>query len=159
MSDNAAMQMRRVLALLKSGRSEGAEVFLEYIMKHGNWPKVVFDEGDDGLISAIRMIEIIKGDKPKQRRHELKCWPQFFRVLLDGTKTFDVRKDDRDFRVGDLITFKEYDPLDDDFVEGGQVAGYSGRSVDLKIVYIFRGEDCPGMWLLQQNVVVLGLGA
>jgi len=31
--------------------------------------------------------------------------------------------------------------------------------VVLEIVYIFRGEDCPGMWLLQQNVVVLGLGA
>lgn len=38
--------------------------------------------------------------------HELKTWPDFFRDVADGRKKFEIRKDDRDYKVGDLLRLK-----------------------------------------------------
>lgn len=32
----------------------------------------------------------------------LKCWPEYFRDVKSGKKTFEFRRDDRAFEVGDL---------------------------------------------------------
>ena len=42
--------------------------------------------------------------------HELKIWPQYFCRVKDGTKTFEVRKNDRGFQPGDTVVLREYDP-------------------------------------------------
>lgn len=42
--------------------------------------------------------------------HELKIWPQFYCRVADGSKTFEVRKNDRAFQSGDLVILREYDP-------------------------------------------------
>ena len=44
--------------------------------------------------------------------HDLKCWPEFFVGLRDGTKNFTIRKDDRTprFKVGDTLHIMEWDP-------------------------------------------------
>jgi hypothetical protein len=44
--------------------------------------------------------------------HELKCHPKYMPRLADGSKTFEIRKNDRDFQVGDTLILKEYDPAD-----------------------------------------------
>ena len=41
--------------------------------------------------------------------HELKILPNYFDDVMSGRKTFEVRKNDRDFRVGDLLALNEYD--------------------------------------------------
>lgn len=44
------------------------------------------------------------------RVHELKCWPQYFREVRSGDKTFEWRfNGDRDFKKGDAIYQREYD--------------------------------------------------
>ena len=45
-----------------------------------------------------------------ERVHELKCWPEPFAALLDGSKTFEYRKADRPYAVGDVLDIEEYDP-------------------------------------------------
>ncbi len=35
--------------------------------------------------------------------HHLKTWPQFFEQSRAGVKPFEVRKNDRPFKVGDII--------------------------------------------------------
>lgn len=63
--------------------------------------------------------------------HELKTWPGYFERVLDGTKGFDIRRDDRGFAVGDVLELREWDPVTE---------GYSGRSQVRRVTYCLRGE-------------------
>lgn len=45
---------------------------------------------------------------------------------MDGTKTFECRYNDRDFKVGDELLLREYDPQ----------KGYTYRCIVRKITYI-----------------------
>lgn len=42
--------------------------------------------------------------------HELKIWPQFYCRVADGSKTFEVRENDRGFQPGDTVVLREWDP-------------------------------------------------
>jgi hypothetical protein len=42
------------------------------------------------------------------RIHVLKCWPEFFRPMADGVKTFEIRKNDRNYSEGDYLVEREY---------------------------------------------------
>lgn len=59
--------------------------------------------------------------------HELKIYPQYFEEVLNGNKTFEVRKNDRGFQVGDIVILKEFDNI-----------RYSGREVKAEITYILN---------------------
>lgn len=50
--------------------------------------------------------------------HQLKTWPGLFDGLVDGTKTAEVRINDRHFHVGDVLVLREYDP---------RACSYTGR--------------------------------
>ena len=41
--------------------------------------------------------------------HELKINPDFFKAVISGEKTFEIRTNDRPFRKGDLLALNEYD--------------------------------------------------
>jgi hypothetical protein len=41
-------------------------------------------------------------------RHELKTWQTYWNLVNAGAKTFELRFDDRDFQVGDILVLKEY---------------------------------------------------
>lgn len=45
-----------------------------------------------------------------QIEHELKLHPKYFNRILTGQKTFEIRKNDRDFQIGDRLILREYDP-------------------------------------------------
>lgn len=85
--------------------------------------------------------------EPKQ--HELKTWSYYFERILDGTKTFEIRRNDRDFRVGDVLWLRES-------VEGR--AGFTGRSLQKRVVFMYRyDEDDVALQFLTEDVVVMGL--
>lgn len=46
----------------------------------------------------------------KGRFHDLKCWPGSFEAIMHGEKTFEYRKNDRDFQVGDVLILHEFIP-------------------------------------------------
>lgn len=62
--------------------------------------------------------------------HELKIWPEYFEAVRSGLKTFEIRKHDRGFHVGDTLWLREYDPNSEE---------YTGRSVKRMITYILVG--------------------
>ena len=42
--------------------------------------------------------------------HELKTWPEYFAKVVSGEKTFEIRKNDRDYQVGDMLSLYEWCP-------------------------------------------------
>lgn len=74
--------------------------------------------------------------------HELKIWPSYFEAVLNGSKTFEIRKDDRKFSVGDILVLKEYEPGVIDYSVVPEVikeSRYTGRVINKEISYIFKG--------------------
>lgn len=79
-------------------------------------------------------------------RHDLKIWPQYFCRVQDGSKTFEVRKNDRGFQPGDTVVLREWDPKiiehRDEWGPSGQCdyydapRGYSGRVLVFSIGYV-----------------------
>lgn len=67
--------------------------------------------------------------------HELKTWPDFYRVVESGEKTFEIRLNDRDFHVGDTLWLREYT---------AKTKVYSGRSCRRVVTYLLAGE-WPGL--------------
>jgi hypothetical protein len=47
--------------------------------------------------------------------HYLKTWPHYFKEVVDGIKTFEIRKNDRDFRIGDVIILREWNKKTESF--------------------------------------------
>jgi hypothetical protein len=76
-------------------------------------------------------------------KHYLKIWPQYYCRVADGSKTFEVRKNDRGFQPGDEVVLKEFDPdkekyYDTDYDAGYTTKGHYTQSVELifKIGYV-----------------------
>lgn len=44
------------------------------------------------------------------RKHRVKTWPEFFDATVKGMKDFEVRLNDRDYKVGDVLELAEWDP-------------------------------------------------
>jgi hypothetical protein len=42
--------------------------------------------------------------------HHLKSWPQYFKPIKEGQRTHELRRNDRDFHVGDTMILAEFDP-------------------------------------------------
>lgn len=91
-------------------------------------------------------------DQPHRATHYLKSWPQFFDAIVKGLKPFEVRKNDRAFRVGDRIVLYEWDRA---AVQLREAEGYTGREVRGNITYIMDTTAFEGA--LGPEYVVLGI--
>jgi len=67
--------------------------------------------------------------------HQLKTWPEFYAAIDEGRKNFEIRKNDRDFIVGDSLILVEYDP---------KAAAYTGRATTRYVSYVTAWEQWPG---------------
>lgn len=72
--------------------------------------------------------------------HNLKIKPQYFWNIVCDIKTFEVRKNDRNFEVGDIITLREF--------ENGK---FTGKSINIEIIYILNDKE-----YCKEGYVVLG---
>lgn len=81
--------------------------------------------------------------------HDLKVWPSFFTALLDGSKTFEVRQDDRGYQVGDVLRLREYSPGPDE---------YTGREINRRVSYLLSGDEVMGYAFgIKSGFVAMGL--
>ncbi|EMK4057293.1 DUF3850 domain-containing protein [Listeria monocytogenes] len=70
--------------------------------------------------------------------HELKTMSEYFAAVAEERKTFEIRKNDRNFMVGDTLILQEY-------VNGE----YTGREYWEDVVYITD-------YLQKEGIVVMG---
>lgn len=75
------------------------------------------------------------------RTHDLKIWPKFYPAVADGRKRAELRRDDRDFQMGDRLRLREFDP---------ETNTYTGREITRAIRYLTRPlPGAEGMVLLE----------
>ena len=63
--------------------------------------------------------------------HAVKIEPQYYEAVRNGTKTFEIRKNDRDYREDDYIALNELNDSHN---------GYTGRCLLCRITYIINDE-------------------
>lgn len=74
--------------------------------------------------------------------HELKCWPSFFQAILDDRKRFELRVNDRNYQVGDVLHLREWNP---------ELEQYTGREI--------RRTNTYQLHIGSTNLVAMSLGA
>jgi hypothetical protein len=97
----------------------------------------------EGLRSAQGESPPAVADVPRApMTHTLKTWAEFYGKVASGEKNFEVRFNDRDFRVGDTLVLEEYDP---------QWRTFTGQKVERVVTYVLHG------WGLKDDHVAMGL--
>ena len=74
--------------------------------------------------------------------HELKILPKYFDDVKIGQKTFEVRKNDRGFKEGDMLALNEFDPI----------KGYTGNSIVVYVDYIMNDPE-----YIKEGYVIMGI--
>ncbi len=62
--------------------------------------------------------------------HTLKTWCNVYQATKDGIKTFEIRRNDRNFKTGDILVLQEYNP---DRKE------YTGEVCAFVVTYMLQG--------------------
>jgi hypothetical protein len=68
--------------------------------------------------------------------HELKTIPPYYDQVRLGFKHFDIRKDDRDYQIGDTLCLKEYLP---------NLSIFTGNSIKRKVTHVLRNAPEYGL--------------
>jgi len=100
--------------------------------------------------------------------HVLKTWPASFNAIWEGKKLYELRKDDRSYRLGDQLKLLEWVPSHTDSCEwvdnhcvkcnrksGDPLEGsYTNRHISAEISYITKSGEFPG---LEEGFSILGI--
>ena len=114
-------------------------------------PEQIYDEEQDRIDKETKKkleerareerLDKVLNSKPERKIHELKLAKMYYADVASGKKRFELRKNDRGFKVGDGLRLKEY-------TNGEE----TGRYIDADIVYML--EDFAG---LTDGYCVLGI--
>ena len=87
-----------------------------------------------------KKMEVLPSEKPRTV-HQIRIGTTFFDDAAAGVKPFTIRKNDRNYKVGDILEKMEFD-------EGK----YTGRSLRQEVVYML--EDYAG---IVEGYCIMGL--
>lgn len=107
---------------------------------------------DDGYheITALRtrlaQLEgrLTRGARLDAVTHDLKTWPGQFAAVACGDKTHEVRKNDRGYRVGDVLNLREWSP---------ETHEYSGKTCTRVVSHLTPG----GVFGLPEDLCVMSV--
>ena len=89
--------------------------------------------------------------------HELKILHKYLVDVSIGSKTFELRKNDRDYQVGDLIHFidiKEDDATYKNSMDECQIEPYIDENTLYRITYVLKDVEKYG---LHKDYCILGI--
>lgn len=87
-----------------------------------------------------RMRQLPSQSQNRYKEHEIRIGATFFDDSASGRKNFELRKNDRDYKVGDMLVLQEY-----------KDGTYTGRTCRKRITYML--EDYTG---LEEGYCILG---
>ena len=76
-----------------------------------------------------------------RQHHNLKILPKYYMAVEKGIKTFEIRFNDRNFKVGDILHLQEFC--------GGE---YTGRELSKEVCYMIDNPE-----YCKEGFVVLGI--
>ena len=89
------------------------------------------------------------------RHHDLKVAPKYFNKIISGEKTAEIRRNDRDFRCGDMMTLREFRSIIQTY-PNHPAARYTGRTVVCRITdVIIINEVFPDLLRGRPELVML----
>lgn len=101
---------------------------------HWTYPTEWYRRDPPGIATPtappIQRAEPRNVDEHGNRFHHLKTWPAPWRDVEAGRKTFEFRRWDRDFRVGDVLVLEEYEPTRDVL---------TNRALERAVTYLLPG--------------------
>lgn len=77
-------------------------------------------------------------------KHKLKTWPEHFDAVVSGQKTFEIRKNDRNFKEGDILILEKYDPEEKE---------YLFEAIFVKVKHILHG----GQFGIEKNYCIMSI--
>ncbi len=84
------------------------------------------------------------------KHHELKTDPEVFQMSWDGKKDYEIRYNDRDYKVGDTLTLKETSVSANERLQDEPLT-FTGRELSGEIVSVVSGYG------LSIDLVILGI--
>ena len=94
--------------------------------------------GEARIGSASDSIAVVR-PKRSHQDHDIKLHSKYWMAAETQAKMFEIRKNDRDYQIGDFITLREWDG-----------SGYTGQELHREITYITD-------YAQQKGYVVIGL--
>lgn len=83
--------------------------------------------------------------------HKIKCWPAHFKQIANGTKRFEIRKNDRNYKAGDTLVICEWNIGDQSFT------GFSVRMHVDSVLQEDLGLSLTDNWGLRPGFVAMSL--
>ena len=83
----------------------------------------------------------VPGNESDERRHRLKLASMFFNAVDTGKKSFELRKNDRNYQIGDILELHEMSDGEE-----------TGRVTEKQVIYILEGFKG-----LEEGYCILGL--
>jgi len=78
------------------------------------------------------------------KTHDLKIHPEHFKAVCEGSKKAELRVNDRDYKVGDLLLLREYFP---------ETKEYSGHVTKQRVTHIINCDK----FITDKGIVVLSM--
>lgn len=101
------------------------------------------EQPTDQFVDTTKMVPTTLSEE-RLRTHRLKTWPEYFEAVKSGEKTFEIRFNDRDFQVGDMLCLEEWD---------NKLGVYTGEVCEREVSYVLHGDRFG----LAQGHVIMGL--
>ena len=79
--------------------------------------------------------------------HELKTDSEVFQAVVEGRKTFEIRFNDRDFKVGDELVLLETIYTGEQMKQGKPLL-FSGNKLRKKVSYVLSGYGLQDGWVI-----------
>lgn len=87
------------------------------------------------------------------RVHRLKTLPEYMYRVHSGQKTFEVRRNDRDFQVGDILALEIHYPPDHHDRESRNNFGGTVWQINAKVTYVLPG----GQFGIEPGYCIMGI--
>jgi uncharacterized phage protein (TIGR01671 family) len=141
-----------VVDWLDTPTEEEHDELLSYVMQY-YWnedsayddtiPSEVGEYLAESLSNVVKLLRAMEGEsytvEKEPKVHDIKINPIFLADIVSGIKTFEIRKNDRGYKKGDILNLQEY--------ENGE---YTGNEIEVLVTYI---PDFP----LPDDYVVMGI--